>query len=279
MGGAVSAGTANLHIYDFDPTVNANYSTTGSTGANVNGLVNDDDAFTLYTGVVGRLAFTPAHIYDIALDENSYYNSIRIKAANGGTGDVTLKRGIAADKWSTIVLPFAMNATQVTTAFGSGVKVAELTSGDASNLNFTTVTAIEANKPYAIKVASDFTAAAISDVTIAEATPTQTVGDWKFVGTYTSGKIPQGSYFFSNNKLYKAADDTNTINPFRAYFTYTGGSSAPSITFSVDGETTGIKTIDNSQFTIDNVYNVAGQRVAQPTKGLYIVNGKKVVIK
>jgi hypothetical protein len=141
------------------------------------------------------------------------------------------------------------------------------------------VTAIEANKPYAIKVASDFTAAAISGVTIAEATPTQTVDDWKFVGTYTSGKIPQGSYFFSNNKLYKAADDTNTINPFRAYFTYTGGSSAPSITFSVDGETTGIKTIDNSQFTIDNVYNVAGQRVAQPTKGLYIVNGKKVVIK
>ena len=27
------------------------------------------------------------------------------------------------------------------------------------------------------------------------------------------------------------------------------------------------------------VYNLAGQRVAQPTKGLYIVNGKKVVIK
>ena len=27
------------------------------------------------------------------------------------------------------------------------------------------------------------------------------------------------------------------------------------------------------------VYNLAGQRVAQPTKGLYIVNGKKVIIK
>ncbi len=32
--------------------------------------------------------------------------------------------------------------------------------------------------------------------------------------------------------------------------------------------------------TTDGVfYNIAGQRVAQPTKGLYIVNGKKVVIK
>ena len=46
-----------------------------------------------------------------------------------------------------------------------------------------------------------------------------------------------------------------------------------------DGNTTGIKAIDNGQLTIDNVYNLNGQRVAQPTKGLYIVNGKKVIIK
>ena len=53
-------------------------------------------------------------------------------------------------------------------------------------------------------------------------------------------------------------------------------------------DTTGIKAIDNSQFsqgecgvarTIDNVYDLQGRRVAQPTKGLYIVNGKKVIIK
>ena len=279
MGGGVSAGTADLHIYDFDPTVNANYSTIGSTGANVNGTLTDEQATTAYTEAVTKLGFTPAHIYDIALDEANNHNAIKVKAANGGTGDVTLKRGITADKWSTIVLPFAMNATQVTNAFGSNVKVAELTSGDASNLNFTTRTAMEANKPYAIKVASNFTTATISGATIADATPTQNVGDWKFVGTYTSKAIPQGSYFFSNNKLYKAADDTNTINPFRAYFTYTGVSSAPSITFSVDGETTGIKVIDNGQWTIDNYYNLNGQRVDTPTKGVYIVNGKKVVIK
>ena len=49
--------------------------------------------------------------------------------------------------------------------------------------------------------------------------------------------------------------------------------------FSLDNNTTGIKAIDNSQLTIDNVYDLQGRRVAQPTKGLYIVNGKKVVIK
>ncbi len=47
------------------------------------------------------------------------------------------------------------------------------------------------------------------------------------------------------------------------------------------GGTTGIKSVDNGQVTVDSseVYNLAGQRVAQPTKGLYIVNGRKVVIK
>lgn len=47
-----------------------------------------------------------------------------------------------------------------------------------------------------------------------------------------------------------------------------------------DSETTGIKTVENAASSINGeVYNLAGQRVAQPAKGLYIVNGKKVVVK
>ena len=47
------------------------------------------------------------------------------------------------------------------------------------------------------------------------------------------------------------------------------------------GEETGIKTIGDEQLTIDNatIYNIAGQRVQNATKGLYIVNGKKVLVK
>ena len=46
-----------------------------------------------------------------------------------------------------------------------------------------------------------------------------------------------------------------------------------------DNTTTGVNSIDNGQWTIDNVYNLNGQRVNNAKKGLYIVNGKKVVIK
>ena len=41
----------------------------------------------------------------------------------------------------------------------------------------------------------------------------------------------------------------------------------------------GIRSMDNGQWTIDNFYDLSGRRVAQPTKGVYILNGKKVVIK
>ena len=69
-----------------------------------------------------------------------------------------------------------------------------------------------------------------------------------------------------------------TVPTDKAYLEFDEEIAAPMLSFDGEG-TTGIKVIDNGQLTIDNYYNLAGQRVAQPRKGLYIVNGKKVVIK
>ena len=202
---------------------------------------------------------------------------------------VALPRSIAKDNWSTIVLPFDIASDDITTIFGAGASVAELESGDASTLTFSTTltgSKMKANQPYAIKVASDFTSATINGVDIkvpASTPPTQTVGDWKFVGTYASTTVPEGSYYFKSNKLYqKGASGTTTMKPFRAYLTYTGGSPAPALNFVIDGETTGIAHINaDGQMNLEEgaVYNLNGQRVANPTKGLYIVNGKKTIIK
>ena len=46
-----------------------------------------------------------------------------------------------------------------------------------------------------------------------------------------------------------------------------------------NGDVTGIKKVNGSQLNIDTYYDLSGRKVAQPTKGLYIVNGRKVVIK
>lgn len=285
MGGGVTAGTANLHIYDFDATVNANYSTTGSTGANINGLVSDADALTRYADVVSFLGFTPKHIYDdnVVLDESSAYNVCRIAASDNVERTVDLTRSLSAGNWSTIVLPFAMAETKLKAAFGEDVKVAELTGGNVSEMTFSTVKATEANKPYAIKVGTAFSSVTIEGVTIVEPTETEpavttTDNSWIFNGTYSGGNIPSGSYYFKANKLY-LANGKQTVKPFRAYFTpsNTSGGHAAIIDVAFDGETTGITNV-NGNVNDNRWYNLNGQRVGKPAqKGLYIVNGKKVV--
>ena len=46
-----------------------------------------------------------------------------------------------------------------------------------------------------------------------------------------------------------------------------------------EDEPTGIQQVETAKVNDNAYFNLAGQRVAQPTKGLYIVNGKKVIIK
>jgi hypothetical protein len=49
--------------------------------------------------------------------------------------------------------------------------------------------------------------------------------------------------------------------------------------FSFDNDVTAIDAVKAQNVENGQFFNLAGQRVANPTKGLYIVNGKKVVIK
>ncbi len=221
------------------------------------------------------------NIKDICFLKRSLNESYDYTAVAATSVDVVLTRSITANKWSTICLPFAMTSDQITAAFGSGATVAELTNATAETLTFTTVTAMDANKPYAIKVATDFTSATISGVSIVNGTPSQTVNGWTFTGTYANGTIPNGSYFFSDNKLYKASGSGNTIKPFRAYFTYNGSAPARQVRFVIDGETTGIDdaAVNVSGNESNAAYDLQGRRVAQPRKGLYVIDGKKVVIK
>jgi hypothetical protein len=85
-----------------------------------------------------------------------------------------------------------------------------------------------------------------------------------------------------NIGFYFAAGQTVAAN--RAYL-HIATTLAPDVATSrmsmvFDGETTGVDaTLVNSEKVNSEVYDLQGRRVAQPTKGLYIVNGKKVIIK
>ena len=105
------------------------------------------------------------------------------------------------------------------------------------------------------------------------------------LGTTTSITNPGNAYVLNKKSagigFYKLSSG-GTIGANKAYLIYPDPQAGPGNTREFFGfeEATGLKAIDNGQLTIDNVvYDLQGRRVQNPTKGLYIVNGKKVVIK
>ena len=171
-----------------------------------------------------------------------------------------LKAGI-----NSLCLPFYVGEAEIST----NCKIATFKSGTT----FTYANHADANTPFlATAVDADkeklyFTDKGVVNTPVSLGTT--------FVGVYA----PQGAedlYGINDDgKLQKGGSGAN-IKSFRAYLTDVSG--AREITF--EDETTGLT--DVSSKTSDGrgeCFNLAGQRVAQPTKGLYIVNGRKVVIK
>ena len=81
--------------------------------------------------------------------------------------------------------------------------------------------------------------------------------------------------------FYGAADGAAfQIEGHRAWLAIPKGSqSAPAFSYILDGEATGINVANSQQPMANSYYDLQGRKVANPTKGLYIVNGKTVIIK
>jgi len=119
---------------------------------------------------------------------------------------------------------------------------------------------------------------------IAEESPEAIVGN-KLVGVVAPTAIPQAdggntNFVLSGGTFKKVNSSGNTIPAGKAYLQLpTPSSCARDISFSFDDEPTGINKVQSVEQKDDSYYNLQGQRVSQPMKGLYIIKGKKVVVK
>ena len=105
--------------------------------------------------------------------------------------------------------------------------------------------------------------------------------------------VSDGTVTGDGNTIYVLANDSKGVGFYllqnddklaagKAYLVVSGGAARQFIGFGDDNETTGITMVQGEGFMVngsDNYYDLQGRRVAQPTKGLYVVNGKKVIIK
>jgi hypothetical protein len=130
------------------------------------------------------------------------------------------------------------------------------------------------------------TAGATYTLKIAEESPEAIVGNL-MKGVVCPTAISQidggNTNFVLNGGVFKKVSaNNNTLAAGKAYLQLPNTSSAREISFIFDDETTGISATlyDKGQMTNDKaIYNLNGQRVAQPTKGMYIINGNKVIVK
>ena len=122
---------------------------------------------------------------------------------------------------------------------------------------------------------------AMTDASVLQTSTTKATYD--FYGTYANTTATTESpFYYINTSGTISRGTTVSVGPYRWILRATakgGISYAPKFTFAEGGETTGITTVNHETITNSRYFNLSGQRVAQPTKGLYIVNGRKVVIK
>lgn len=237
----------------------------------------------------------------ILLDENS-----TVMPTDASGVDVRVKRTINAGNWSTIVLPFAMTGEQVKSVFGDDALLLDFngyeTTEDGGDIvgisvKFNSVDideGIEANHPYVIKVSSAITEWTLDgvDISVEEeptvATVKRTKKQWsELIGTYVAQTEVPSTCLVLNSNLFWYSTGKTTMKGYRAYFDFYDvltdieDAYSTNIRFVIDGETTEIANVIDRDAIDDAIYDLSGRRVNPKyvRKGVYIVGGKKVLIK
>lgn len=212
--------------------------------------------------------------------------------------NVTLQRTLSKEYWNTFCVPFALDAEQVTQYFGEGTQLRTYEGRCENNIvYFATVDNIEAGKPYIMKpgnaVVQNPTFEGVSMVATGldkNGNP-QAVGDASTVqmkGIYNQILLntDKTELFLGDNDLfYYPIDDIDarTIGGLRAYFIVPQGTDIKKLRANLDGTPTSLDTIFDTEESNAPVYNLQGQCVGNSLRalksGIYIQNGKKVVVK
>lgn len=230
---------------------------------------------------------------EYTLDETKTNNVIEDCAY----ANVTLQRTLEASHWNSFCVPFALDAEQVTQYFGEGTQLRTYEGNCNDNIvYFATVDNIEAGKPYIMKpgnaVVQNPTFEGVSMVAtgLDENGNPQAVGDASTVqmkGIYNHVTLVQDKtniYIGAGNKFYYPADaEACQMNGLRAYFIVPEGTDIKKLRANLDGATTSLGEIFDTEESNTPVYNLQGQCVGNSLStlksGIYVQNGKKVVVK
>lgn len=196
------------------------------------------------------------------------------------TEATTYTRVFEAAQSYTVCLPMVVNTDDVTNG-----KFYELSSYSDNTLHFNEVIgSTTAYRPYlfvtsaaGVVLSGDITAYSDQDLTISVsgATMIGTVGSQ----TLISATNTYYGYRASDGTFVQVGTSTGAhIKAYRAYISVPGSVGVKAFNIQLD-DATGIETVSSFKTQDSGVFNLAGLRISTPTRGLYIVNGKKVAVK
>lgn len=182
----------------------------------------------------------------------------------------SISTAITSVGWATLYTPYALDFSSTgLTAYTATLSGTTVTLAEVQNVPANTGVVLKgAEGDYNIPVIASST----TDKGSLEGSATDATAFDAFAGNTLYVLAKQG------DKVEFSPVNSGSIAAGKAYLKVAGSSSSRLNVVFAGGETTGINTVQNAQMS-NEVYNLSGQRVANPAQGLYIVNGKKVVIK
>ena len=170
--------------------------------------------------------------------------------------------------WGTVMFPFAV------ASLPEGVKAYTCDAVEGTTLTLVEVEALEANRPYIVEGAWKATLTGDAQGTALE----YTAG--LLTGVYADTEAPAASYVLQNQNgnvafyLVEEAASQPTVGAYHAYLTVDSSVKA----FGLGEGETAIRSLQaDGEGSV--IYNLSGQRVQKTQRGIYVVNGKKVVRK
>ena len=250
------------------------------------------------TGMLASLKANGLRIngHDWTLIGIALYGPKTTAASNGLTGCIDFKRYLSASQWRAMSLPYNLDEEQTAKLFGNDAKITTLKSVVSDDqkktlsISFGPVNSIEANKPYLVKVPADRQEFVLEGVSLDVDKFTSTsvnINGVSFVSTAPvedgtdRTELPMNAYYLSNNVFYPHKNNKVTIKAGLCYMVLGAEAAAKGYSLNFqneDGSVTGIQEIPAARENkAMEIYTLQGVRVLRPGKGIYIVNGKKMV--
>ena len=198
-------------------------------------------------------------------------------------------------EWGTLILPYELQPDESVQYY----VLADVVEAQTNWMTFTEANGtIPANTPVVFARKDDNTINAVGNGNVAFTTSQQgasaiNVDGWNLIGVYEQTQLAQDQidgtiYYVAQDKFWKANETTGlAIAPFRAYFKGPQMNNVKTFNIRiVDGETTSVIDLENGSIVSGDVYTLGGQLVSKNVqsiqdlpKGVYIVGGKKIILK